>query len=363
MSASPREKGSGASLTKTSEIRGGYFAFVAPSAFHALSATAAGSEFALALGLHRLTLFLVQLAVAVFVELLEHFGAVLNRGVAVLFLELLAGFHPGLLLRGVEFAVAVLVEVVPAEFRHLAHPLGTLGSLGLQRLGLFRVEFAVAVLIELRLETLLVLGLALFDLGLVGLPHGLALILAEFSVAVLVELLLELNLTRGMHLLAFFRTELSVAVLVEFLQDRFMWRTLARRQEGCILAPFRLGCLLSLKRSREQQHGRKTDSFHFVFPFIVVVFLRAGGHRVHGIAVTQTENAYTGHLLPRIRENSHVPDLQGSSEASLGIRQSPRGERLIEPTFGPSGRQERLNCWRKKRRMKISSQASSCSGV
>ena len=30
--------------------------------------------------------------------------------------------------------------------------------------------------------------------------------------------------------------------------------------------------------------------------------------------------------------------------ASLGIRQSPRGERLSEPTFGPSGRQLRLNC-------------------
>ena len=36
--------------------------------------------------------------------------------------------------------------------------------------------------------------------------------------------------------------------------------------------------------------------------------------------------------------------------ASLGIRQSPRGDRETEPTFGPSGRQERLNCWAKKRR-------------
>lgn len=35
------------------------------------------------------------------------------------------------------------------------------------------------------------------------------------------------------------------------------------------------------------------------------------------------------------------------TEASLGMRQSPRGERLIEPTFGPSGRAERLNCWLK----------------
>ena len=36
--------------------------------------------------------------------------------------------------------------------------------------------------------------------------------------------------------------------------------------------------------------------------------------------------------------------------ASLGIRQSPRGDRATEPTLGPSGRQLRLNCWVKKRR-------------
>ena len=36
--------------------------------------------------------------------------------------------------------------------------------------------------------------------------------------------------------------------------------------------------------------------------------------------------------------------------ASLGMRQSPRGDRLMVPTLGPSGRQERLNCWVKKRR-------------
>lgn len=33
--------------------------------------------------------------------------------------------------------------------------------------------------------------------------------------------------------------------------------------------------------------------------------------------------------------------------ASLGILQSPLGERLIVPTFGPSGMQERLNCMEK----------------
>ena len=35
---------------------------------------------------------------------------------------------------------------------------------------------------------------------------------------------------------------------------------------------------------------------------------------------------------------------QMALEASLGMRQSPRGERLTLPTLGPSGRQERLNC-------------------
>ena len=36
--------------------------------------------------------------------------------------------------------------------------------------------------------------------------------------------------------------------------------------------------------------------------------------------------------------------------ASLGMRKSPRGDSVTVPTLGPSGRQERLNCWAKKRR-------------
>ncbi len=39
-----------------------------------------------------------------------------------------------------------------------------------------------------------------------------------------------------------------------------------------------------------------------------------------------------------------------SPPASLGIFQSPRGLMETLPTFGPSGRQERLYCWLKKRR-------------
>ena len=45
------------------------------------------------------------------------------------------------------------------------------------------------------------------------------------------------------------------------------------------------------------------------------------------------------------------------------MRQSPRGERLIEPTFGPSGKQERLNWLAKKRRMNTASHLRSSAGV
>ena len=39
--------------------------------------------------------------------------------------------------------------------------------------------------------------------------------------------------------------------------------------------------------------------------------------------------------------------------ASDGMSQSPLGERPTDPTFGPSGRHERLNCWLKKRLMNV----------
>ena len=42
-----------------------------------------------------------------------------------------------------------------------------------------------------------------------------------------------------------------------------------------------------------------------------------------------------------------------SLEASDGIRQSPLGDSVTEPTFGPSGRQERLNCWMKNRLINV----------
>ncbi len=42
--------------------------------------------------------------------------------------------------------------------------------------------------------------------------------------------------------------------------------------------------------------------------------------------------------------NSSISASHKADTASLGIRQSPRGDRATEPTLGPSGKQERLNC-------------------
>jgi hypothetical protein len=42
-------------------------------------------------------------------------------------------------------------------------------------------------------------------------------------------------------------------------------------------------------------------------------------------------------------------DNQASASASLGMAQSPLGERPTEPTLGPSVLQLRLNCWVKNR--------------
>ena len=39
--------------------------------------------------------------------------------------------------------------------------------------------------------------------------------------------------------------------------------------------------------------------------------------------------------------------------ASEAMHQPPRGERLTSQTFGPSGMQERLNCWLKNLLMKV----------
>lgn len=76
-----------------------------------------------------------------------------------------------------------------------------------------------------------------------------------------------------------------------------------------------------------------------------------------------TDFLFLFNLFPKLGSNSLLStySLSHSSShilavASLGIRQSPRGLRLTLPTFGPSGRHERLNCWAKKRRRKTFSQ-------
>ena len=58
----------------------------------------------------------------------------------------------------------------------------------------------------------------------------------------------------------------------------------------------------------------------------------------------------TGGTYSSSHSNPSSSSSHREATASEGIRQSPRGERVTEPTLGPSGRQERLNCWAKKRR-------------
>ena len=59
-------------------------------------------------------------------------------------------------------------------------------------------------------------------------------------------------------------------------------------------------------------------------------------------AVKKTGDTMTGNLS--------ISSSQSLGDASDGIRRSPRGETATDPTFGPSGRQERLNCWLKNLR-------------
>lgn len=54
-------------------------------------------------------------------------------------------------------------------------------------------------------------------------------------------------------------------------------------------------------------------------------------------------------LATKPQSSSFSSSIQIATTASLGMRRSPRGETAIEPTFGPSGRQLRLNCCEKKR--------------
>ena len=55
-----------------------------------------------------------------------------------------------------------------------------------------------------------------------------------------------------------------------------------------------------------------------------------------------------------LRTGRYISAFQGQA-ISEGILQSPLGESDTDPTLGPSGMQERLNCWEKKRFMKFPS--------
>mgnify|MGYP001081493158 CR=1 FL=1 len=74
-----------------------------------------------------------------------------------------------------------------------------------------------------------------------------------------------------------------------------------------------------------------------------------------GTLYNQPLNALSLDTLMRMTESSDSLTRSSSSashsvrHASDGIRQSPRGDSVTEPTFTPSGRHERLNCCEKKR--------------
>ena len=142
-------------------------------------------------------------------------------------------------------------------------------------------------------------------------------------------------------------------------------------------------------------HGRKTDfprrrrnrfrccehtrpqSSHIIPQFSVFVYRnicfweknlpeaadRKNPRNCHGDHCGPVSSSAHGALFYDLARSACTSASHASADASEGILQSPRGERATEPTFGPSGRQERLNCWAKKRRRKTSSQCRRTSSV
>ncbi len=80
-----------------------------------------------------------------------------------------------------------------------------------------------------------------------------------------------------------------------------------------------------------------------------VRLLRRRGHRLPA-AAGEEEHEEQGGKQPSFHCSASASASHTAACASLGIRQSPRGDRDTVPIFGPSGRQFRLNCWVKKRR-------------
>ena len=70
----------------------------------------------------------------------------------------------------------------------------------------------------------------------------------------------------------------------------------------------------------------------------------------HQKGLYQAHCADAAHIYSFHHYSCSARAIQRAAEASLGMRQSPRGERVTLPTLGPSGRQLRLNCCVKKRR-------------
>lgn len=72
-----------------------------------------------------------------------------------------------------------------------------------------------------------------------------------------------------------------------------------------------------------------------------------------GDRLNNSKNGFSFFIFSDPFYNERASSIHNVAAASLGIRQSPRGERLIEPTLGPSGMHERLNCCAKKRRKNV----------
>lgn len=75
-------------------------------------------------------------------------------------------------------------------------------------------------------------------------------------------------------------------------------------------------------------------------------FLNSNLAKFDGLTKFQFDEIFIGlFIAPDYSfRNESMIDSQRFAEASDGILQSPRGDRHTEPTFGPSGRQDRLNC-------------------
>ena len=103
-----------------------------------------------------------------------------------------------------------------------------------------------------------------------------------------------------------------------------------------------LACWKSLPKQRKSvEKGRETQSRR------PEISTQTAGNSPAG----STPMAPSAHTPPAPPD--HIFSIVSSHillQASLGMRRSPLGEMATEPTLGPSGRQERLNCWLKKRR-------------